>query len=78
MVAVVGVPLKAGPASSAYADKSELGAAAQVASAFKNLLAAASPEAGAGTNPLVPPEPLSPTIIGQSEATLAIVIALGD
>src|SRR4051812_13623645 len=34
----------------------------QVPSAFRYFLAAPSPEAGAGTRPLVPPEPESPTM----------------
>ena len=36
--------------------------AAHVPSAFKYFPAAASPAAGAGTNPATPPAPLSPTI----------------
>src|SRR4051812_10328500 len=36
---------------------------AHVPLAFKNLPAAASPDAGAGTAPLVPPEPESPTMV---------------
>jgi hypothetical protein len=35
-------------------------AAVQVPFAFKNLFAAASPDAGAGTNPFTPPDPESP------------------
>jgi len=42
---------------------------AQVPSAFKNLEAAASHAAGAGTKPFVPPAPESPTIAIKSAVT---------
>ena len=41
-------------------------------SAFKNLPAAASPEAGAGTLPAVPPEPVSPTMTGSVAEMLTV------
>lgn len=46
---------------------------ANVPSALRNFPAAASPAAGAGTKPLVPPEPESPTIALSSAVAWAAV-----
>lgn len=53
------------------------GGTVHVPSAFKNLPAAASPAAGAGAMPLVPPEPVSPITAGSMASVCAAVRSCG-